>query len=51
MAVGDACVLDPLDTVNHEMDSVVHSHHVYKSVRLPVIEQFILEKEPDGYST
>ena len=25
---------DPLDIMHHEMDSVVHSHHVYKSVCL-----------------
>ena len=47
MAAGDASVADSLDTLHHEMDSVVHGHHVYKSVRSPVIgEQFILEKEP-----
>ena len=52
MAAGDACVLDPLDTMHHEVNSMpVHSHHVYKSVRLPVIEQSVLEKEPDGQST
>ena len=28
MAAGDAGVADPLDTVHHEMDSVVRSHHV-----------------------
>ena len=32
MAVGDACVANPLDTVHHEMDSVVHSHHIYQPV-------------------
>ena len=32
MATGDTCVADPLDTVNHKMDSVVPSHRVYKSV-------------------
>ena len=33
-ATGDAHVADPLDTVHHEnlTDSVVFSHHVYKSV-------------------
>ena len=50
MAAGDAHVLDPLDPVHHEMNTLlVCSHHVYKSVRLPVIgEQLIPEKEPDG---
>ena len=33
------------------MDSVVHSHRVYKSVWSPVIrEQLSLEKEPTGQS-
>ena len=32
MAAGDIRVADPLDTVNHKMDSVVPSHCVYKSV-------------------
>ena len=31
MAAGDTHVLDSLDTVHHEMDSVGCSHHVYKS--------------------
>ena len=35
---GDARVADPLDTVHHEMDSVVCCRHVYKSVWSPVIE-------------
>ena len=53
MAAGDARVLDPLDHVRYEMNSVlVCSHHVYKSVRSPVIgKQLVLEKEPDGQST
>ena len=43
MAAGDTHVADPLDTVYHEIDSMVHSHHVYKSVWLPIIgEQVIL---------
>ena len=47
MAAVDTCVAHPLDTVHHEMDSMVHSHHVYKSVWLPVIgERLVLEKEP-----
>ena len=29
MAASDTCVADPLDTVHHEMDSVVRSHCVY----------------------
>ena len=32
MAAGDTRVADPLDTVNHKMESVVPSHCVYKSV-------------------
>ena len=47
MAAGDVHKVDPPDTVHCEMDSVVHDHHVYKLVWLPVIgEQLILEKEP-----
>ena len=47
MAAGDTHVADPLDTVYHEMDSMVHGHHVYKSVWSPVVgEQLVLEKEP-----
>ena len=30
MVAADAHVLDPLDIVHHEMDSLVHSHCVYK---------------------
>ena len=46
MEDGNTRVTDPLDTVNHEMDSAVHSHHFYKSVWSPAIgEQLILEKE------
>ena len=46
MAADDACVADPLDTVHHEMDNVIHNYLV------PVIgEQIILEKEPAGQST
>ena len=42
---------DPLDTVDHEIDSIARGHHVYKSVWLPVIvEQLILEKEPASQS-
>ena len=52
MAAGNAYVADPLDTVHHEMDSVVRSHHVYKFVRSTVIrEQLVLEKEPADQST
>ena len=47
MDTSDTHVADLLDTVHHEMDSVVRGHHVYKSVWLPVTgEQLILEKEP-----
>ena len=31
MVAGDARILDSLDIVHHEMDSLVHSHCVYKS--------------------
>ena len=31
MVAGDARVLDTLDIVHHEMDSLVHSQCVYKS--------------------
>ena len=31
MAAGDTSAVDPVDTVHHEMDSEVHSHHFYKS--------------------
>ena len=30
MEAGDACVADTLDTVHHEMDSVVCGHHVHQ---------------------
>ena len=48
MAAGDTRVADPLDTVHHEMDSLVPSHHIYES---PVIEQLVLEKKHAGQST
>ena len=52
MAAGDTSILDPLDPVHHEVNSMpVYSHHVYISVRSPVIEQLILEKELNGQST
>ena len=45
MAAGDTPVADLSDTVHHEMDSMVHSHHAYKSVWSPIIgEQLILER-------
>ena len=45
MAAGNTHVVDSLDTIHHEMDSMVHSHHTYKSVWLPIIgEQLILER-------
>ena len=51
METGEVQVVDPLDTLLHEMDSMAHSHNVYKSVWSPVIGQkFILEKEPNGQS-
>ena len=52
MATGHVRVADPLDTVHHEMDRVVCSNHVSKSVWSPKIgEQLVLEKEPAGQST
>ena len=51
MTAGDAHIEDLLDTVHHDIDSVVYSHHVYKSVWSPVIEQLVLEKKPVGQST
>ena len=52
MAADNARVVDQLDTVHHEMDSVFCSHHVYKSVWSLVIgEQLVLEKNPVGQST
>ena len=51
MAAGDIRAADPVDTVHHEMDSVVRSHSFYKSVWLPVIEQLVLEKEPASQFT
>ena len=32
MAAGDTLVADPVDTVHLEMNSMVHSYHVHKSV-------------------
>ena len=47
MAADGACVTDLVDTVHYEMDSVVCSHNVYKSVWSPITdEQLVLEKEP-----
>ena len=51
MEADDARVADRLDTAHHKMDSVIRSHHVYKSVWSPVIEHLILEKEPASQST
>ena len=43
MAAGKTHVADPLDTMHHEMDSMVYSHHAYKSVWSTIIgEQVIL---------
>ena len=36
MDTGNACVADPLDTAHHEMDHVIHGHHVYKFVWSPI---------------
>ena len=46
MEAGDTHVADPLETVHHEMDSMFHGHHAYKSAWSPVIELLLLEKEP-----
>ena len=52
MAAGDIPVTDLLDTVHHEIDSTVRSHHIYKSVWLSVTgEHLIVEKEPANQST
>ena len=51
MAAGNSCVADPVDTEHHEIDSMVRSHRVYKSVWSPVLEQLGLEKEPVSQST
>ena len=49
MEAGDTCVADPVDTVHHEMDSIICSHHVCKICLLPVIgEQLVVEKDPAG---
>ena len=49
MAAGDIHVADLLDT---EMDSVIRSHCIYKSMWLPLMgEQLVLEKEPASQST
>ena len=45
MVAGNTYVADPLDTMQHEMYSMVHSHHAYKSVWSPIIgEQLIMER-------
>ena len=45
MTTGDTHIADPLDTMHHEIDSMVHSHHVYKSVWSTIIgEQVILRR-------
>ena len=51
MAAGDAHAIDLLDTVHHEMDSTVQSHHAYDFVWSPVLEQLVLEKEHTSQST
>ena len=51
MEAGNTHVTDLLDTVHHEMDSVVHSDHVYNSVWSSVIGELVLEKESVGQST
>ena len=45
MAAGNTHVAYLPDTMHHEMDSMVHSHHAYKSVWSPITrEQLILER-------
>ena len=45
MTTSDTHVAVLLDTVCHEMDSMVHNNHTYKSVCSPIIgEQHILER-------
>ena len=45
MAVSDTNVAYLLNTMHHKMDSMVYSHHAYKSVWPPTIrEQLILER-------
>ena len=44
MVTGNTHIAHLLDTVHHEMDNVVCSHHVYKSIWSPVIEQLILKR-------
>ena len=45
MVADNTHVADPLDTVHHEMDSMVHSHHAHKSMWLSItVEQLILER-------
>ena len=47
MTAGDTHIADLLDTVHHEMDSMVCGHHVYNSVWSPVIgKQLVLNKKP-----
>ena len=50
MEAGNTRITDLLDTVHHEMDSVVHSYHVYKSVWSSVIREPVLEKKSVGQS-
>ena len=52
MTAGNIRLAHLVDTVEHEINSAVHSHCIYKSVWLSVIgEQLILEKEPASQST
>ena len=44
MVTGNTHVAHLLDTVHHEMDSVVCSHHVYIFMWSPIIEQLILKR-------
>ena len=48
MEAGDTYIIDLLDTVHHEMDSMVYSDHVYNSVWSSVIGELVLEKESVG---
>ena len=50
MEAGDTHVIDLLDTVHHEMVSMVHSDHVYDFAWSSVIGELVLEKDSVGQS-
>ena len=52
MAPCDTHIVNLLNTVHHEMDRAVHSHHVYKTVWTPLIsEQLVMDLVLIGHST